>query len=776
MAGFEALKSMADGMRQAAAPTQAAPDATNIQTIVQQVKPTINDLLAQNIPQTQIKQTINDYYAANPDGVSAEGLKQQLDSLSQVERTAVPGEQVAPASPVPQTPAQEPAPPPTEQDANRRVLTPAAVNPPPLPVEVAQNAPQTPPSPQIAPVNGSATVPAPVAATPATAQGATPADNGIPTHLDSLLSAPAPQPGAIQPDQTAPVTSPIGNGAPAADALPAHLDSILSAPVAPGASASPPAAGSPEKKSDLLYRIATGLQDPLVGIGQIATHIIPSALQPPGYTAQIDKEVNQREADYRKNHDVEGVDWARLGGNITSPANALLPLKAIAGIDVGKAALPRIARSAFSGAVMAGAQPTETDPEVGYAGAKTYQTGLGALTAGAMTGVGQVASKVIKPEISKDVSTLLDHNIRVGTDQMAGEGGSKLTSVPIVGNLINQNHNRAIEDLNTAVLNKSLGEIGEKIPPTVAQSGNDALTYTRQRLSDSYDTLLPKLSGNINDATTNTLGQRLLTDGENAVIGGDKPMSFHDKYAELMKKPFYRTMHVDKANELGNILHNEITSTFNNDGSFNGDQFKAVESGLNSQIKAYSISQNPQDQKIASGLKETLGLLKDQLKASNPEGERELKNINSGYHIFKVAQRAASSTAAPNGVFNPSQLYAAVKNADKSLDKRAFTEGKLPLYDLASAAKNILSDYKDSGTAGRAAAAAAAGAVASGGVTSLMTHPVGTALGALTAGYYTQPGQAAARYLMTTRPKGSGALSELVKKATDAATLSPYSK
>lgn len=767
-----ALQSMVDGMKQAGSEA-TIPDQNHIQTVVQAVKPTINDLLAQNIPQTQIKQTINDYYAANPDGVTPEGLQKQLMSLSQVQTP--PAEQVAPAdAPVPQTPAIQPVPPPTEKDADRRVLTPAAVNPPSLPVEVAQTAPQTATSPEITPVNGSAALPAPVAATPATAQGATPADSGIPTHLDSILSAPAPQPGANQPVQAASVPSPTGNGAPAADAIPAHLDSILSTPVAPGASAAPPVAGEPEPKHDLLYRIATGLQDPLVGIGQLATHIIPSALQPPGYTAQIDKEVNQREADYRKNHDVEGVDWARLGGNITSPANAMLPLKAIAGIDVGKSALPRIARSAFSGAVMAAAQPTETDKEVGYAGGKTFQSALGALTAGSLTSAGEGISRAIKPEISSDVQTLLDHNVRVGTDQMAGEGGSKLTSVPIVGNLINESHNRAVEDLNTAVLNKSLGEIGEKIPPTVSQAGNDAIAYTRQRLSDNYDQLLPSLAGNINEKTTNTLGQRLLTDGE-SVIGGDKPMSFAEKFGQLMKDKYY-DMHMDTTKQLGTILTKEISGVVGNDGSFTGQQFKNIEAGLNYKISNYSASPNPQDRLLANALTDVKGMLKDQLSSANPEGAQALKNINRAYSMFKVAQRAASSTAAPNGVFNPSQLYAAVKNADKSLDKRAFTEGKLPLYDLASAAKNVLSDYKDSGTAGRALAAGAAGAVATGGVQSLMTHPVGTALGALTAGYYSQPGQAAARYLMTTRPEGAGALSELVKNATDAATLSPYSK
>ncbi len=526
-------------------------------------------------------------------------------------------------------------------------------------------------------------------------------------------------------------------------------------------------------KEDKMYRFATGLQDPAIGVGQAVVHGVSDINDPTQkeYQSQVDQSVNQREEEYKKNHAVEGIDWSRLAGNVVSPANALLPLKAIAAIDSGGSALMRIAKGALAGGTNMAAQPTETSDNVSYAGGKTLQVGTGAATGGALNAATGAIADAIKPTISKDVETLINHGVRVPTDQMSGEGGSKLTSVPIMGSLIKANHNRAVEDVNTAVLNKSLSNIGEKLPPTVEQFGNEALTHTRERLSNAYDTLLPTLNGNINEKTTNVLGQHLLTDG--SVIGGNKPMSFHDKFAEMMKDK-YHDMDLPTANRLGTILQKRITGMIANDGSFTGDQFKIIESGLTNDMNNYAQSGDPQHIMLKNALSDVRGLLKDQLASQNPEGAQQLKNINRGYSIFKVAQKAASSTAAPNGVFNPSQLYNAVKGADKTLDKRAFTEGDTPLYDLASSAKNILTPYKDSGTAGRELAAAGASAIATGGIKSLFVHPVGTALGAMGAAYYTQPGQAIARAAMTKRPEVAGALSALARKYTDVSNLSPY--
>lgn len=528
--------------------------------------------------------------------------------------------------------------------------------------------------------------------------------------------------------------------------------------------------------SDMSYRLAEGLQDPLIGIGQLAVNAADAVgLAPKGYAHQINKEVAQRDKDYQTNHPVNGIDVANLAGNIVSPINDILPLKAISSIG-GKTATPlvKVGRSALAGATQMAAQPTDTEDGSSYAGGKLLQTGEGALLAGGGSALGNAAAKVISPKVSDDVQTLLDNNIRVNTDQMGGTGGSKLTSLPIVGGLISAGHNRAVEDLNTAVLNKALATVGEKIPPSIPQAGNDALSFVRNRLSDNYEQLLPHLSGNINDQTTNTLGQKLLSDG-GSVIGGDKPMSFNDKFSQMMQDKYY-DMHLQTTDQLGKILQKEIGGVVGNDGSFTGEQFKNMETGLNYKISNYSASPDPQHRMMANALKDTKGLLRDQLSASNPEGQQALQNINQGYSIFKTAQKAASSTAAPNGVFNPAQLYNAVKTGDTSLDKRAFTEGNLPLYDLASAGKNVLSDYKNSGTADRGLAAAVAGFLVSGGLKTLAAHPLASLIGAGAAGYYSEPGQAVARTLMTARPKGASALSDLVQQYTDASKISPYAQ
>ncbi|MDE2233874.1 MAG: hypothetical protein KGJ90_07275, partial [Patescibacteria group bacterium] len=276
-----------------------------------------------------------------------------------------------------------------------------------------QQPPTQDPATAVAPTAGAVTAPpsAPQAdsmASPSeTAQPQPPQsqeDSAVDPMLANILSGNAPQQPKVN--------------APAVEGADQSLVNAISGIPNPQQPSEPP------DRNDFRYRMAFGMQDPLAGIGQAAAHIIPSAIEPAGYAKSIDQQINQREAEYQKAHNVEGIDFARIAGNIISPANALLPLRAIAAIPEGGSALMRIAKSALAGGAMAAAQPTDVSGEVSYGGAKGLQTVAGAATGAALSAAGEGLARMINPKVSADAQTLLDEGIRVPTDQIGGGGGS----------------------------------------------------------------------------------------------------------------------------------------------------------------------------------------------------------------------------------------------------------------------------------------------------------------------------------------------------------------
>jgi hypothetical protein len=83
----------------------------------------------------------------------------------------------------------------------------------------------------------------------------------------------------------------------------------------------------------------------------------------------------------------------------------------------------------------------------------------------------------------------------------------------------------------------------------------------------------------------------------------------------------------------------------------------------------------------------------------------QLKATDLAYRRNMILNRASTSSAAPEGIFGPTQLWQAVKASDPTLGKRATAQGGAELQDLADAAKSVLGKtVADSGTPERGAA------------------------------------------------------------------------
>ena len=506
-----------------------------------------------------------------------------------------------------------------------------------------------------------------------------------------------------------------------------------------------------------------GLRDPIDAGAQMLTHILPQSIVDAGdkfnnWLADkgvplaklpernlsslvtndagktgVDRLIAQQEKQYqdqRKASGKEGVDWGRLAGNVINPVNIGLAAK----VPQVASMAGRVGVGALSGGLFGMAQPvTEGD----FWTEKGKQSALGAVTGGALPVLTGAAARVIRPNTSKEVSTLLDEGVTPTIGQMGGKPAKvleeKLGSVPLIGDVISKAKTRGIEQFNKAAINRSLAPIGEKLPSEVP-AGHDAVSYAIDKLSSAYDDLLPKLSGK---ADTQFVGDL-------------------SKIGEMVK-----SLPEAQQTQFKNIINNEVAKRFTDKGLASGESIKVMESQLNNFARGYKRNPDYNVSQLGSALDEVRSSLRDMVARNNPVHGKELSKINEGYANLMRVQRAASSVAASGegGVFNPSQLTNAVKAMDYSKNKRAFATGNALMQDLANAGKSVLSPtVPNSGTVDR------------GMIAWMLTHPIsgiGAALGAGAASIpYSPAGQWASKIALTARPEFATPLASAVRQSS----------
>lgn len=522
-----------------------------------------------------------------------------------------------------------------------------------------------------------------------------------------------------------------------------------------------PAQATPEQEAigSRAGRFVTGALEPIMGIGQLAPRAVSEIASLGGHypnavseaadksAARQDAGAHQLEATYddaRKATGQSGFDWMKLGGNLLSPANAV--------IGTGAGALPeaagfmgRVAQGAGVGAAYGAAAPVDT-AKGEYGSQKAGQMETGAAFGAAAPVIGEAVSRVMYPRVGDSQRLLLDEGVRLTPGQIGGGAWKttedKLTSVPLLGDLIKGAQNRSVEDLNTAVANRALEPIGKELPGGL--SGRDAVGYVKKTLGDAYDNLLPKMTGQADTQFVQDLGQI---------------------------KTMISALPDQEQKSFGAIIARELESRFSPNGSITGDSVKEVESALSREVKNFSASPDAYQRQLADALKETQGAVRSMLGRVNPGHADELQAINQGYSNYARMRSAASMLGANEGTFTPAQLANAVKAADKTVGKGGYATGSAPMQDLSDAAKSVLPQkYQDSGSIGRLLMAALLGKELGGGAV-VASHPVAAgAIGAAGA-MYTRPGQAAARLLMSQRPDAFKPVAGAIAKYSNPADL-----
>lgn len=518
---------------------------------------------------------------------------------------------------------------------------------------------------------------------------------------------------------------------------PANTESIQTSS-APGIQVSWP---EPEVRGDALGGIWQGIRDPIDAGAQMLRRAVPESvgqaidslgnrLADMGLPVArsegvegIDRMVNTVNQQYeaaRKAAGREGMDWARLGGNLigTAPMIAATPSMAGAGMAA------RVGAGAAQGAGFGFLNPVIGEQaQQDFVGEKLTQGAIGGALGGVTPLITTALGRAISPKASRPDSAaklLANEGIELTPGQAAGgwamTAEDRLMSVPILGDAIRGARTRGNEQLNRAVYNRVLAPIGK----TTNKVGREAVDDVSIKISQAYDDVLGKV--------------RFTPDAQ-----------FAQDIARLQQMA--AQLPDDAARTFNNTLSREVVEPLSKGVSIDGAAFKRIEAQLGERAKNFLTSADGYQRDLGQAFIEAQKALRAALARVNPNHASELQRVNESFAQLTRLQNAASSVGAADGVFSPAQLDRAVRAADKSVRKNAYARGKALMQDLSGAARDRMSSQiPNSGTADRLMLNA--GALGAG----LINPAIPVGLGAASIPYL--PGiSRAATGLLTNRPQ-----------------------
>lgn len=425
----------------------------------------------------------------------------------------------------------------------------------------------------------------------------------------------------------------------------------------------------------------------------------------PATKDQIDADIKSSEAEYQARRGDRGIDWWRLGGNVT----AAIPVGAVAG--------PSLPGALAGGAATGVLQPVTNTED--FTTEKIKQAGIGAAAGVAGNLVGRGVSRMLAPKTDPAVKDLMARGVTPTPGQALGgafkTAEEKLTSVPLLGDTIKAGQRRSIESFNKAVYDEVLAPIGQKAPK---EMGRTAVASVADKIDEAYQSVLPKL--------TFRADQQLADDLANLA-------SLTKELPEKEAKTFTA------------ILNDKLAKALGPQGVMDGRSFKEIESSLTRNISLFKKSGDAYQQQLGDALLEMRRILREGLARSNTSVTVEVagKSVNAAEHLGNINKSYAMLTRLENaagraneGVFTPNQFSQAVKSMDQSIRKRAYSRGDAMMQQLSDEGRAVLGNvYPDSGTVGRALLTLALGG------TGMVNAPVAAAGGLLALPYMTGMGQ-----------------------------------
>jgi len=256
---------------------------------------------------------------------------------------------------------------------------------------------------------------------------------------------------------------------------------------------------APEKKpvGSVLSRAMSGLADPIHGAAQIADRYLVDPIRQrisPGASSMQDV-TRQRDAEYSA---PEGVDWARMAGNVANPMTW-------AGGGTSGAL-----NAARMGALQGGLSPVQADQN--FEETKALQTGGGAV-------LGGVLSKMLRgATATPDAQKLMDQGIQPTIGQAKGGGlnrfEQRITSLPFVGDVVQNARVRPLKEFDKLAISR------------VTNGAADTLDDANAHASALYNEVVPHLKptkeavAGIQQALRDAMNNPEMIDQNKAILTG----------------------------------------------------------------------------------------------------------------------------------------------------------------------------------------------------------------------------------------------------------------
>lgn len=456
-----------------------------------------------------------------------------------------------------------------------------------------------------------------------------------------------------------------------------------------------PVVAEQKKPTSMLERFATGFQEPFLGGAQIAQETLkkPQAsmtnpllsltnilgqkafnigLKTAGGKETAAETINKKVADIQKNYVApEGIDWARMGGNIANPMTFLAPETRATSL-IGKAAT-----GAGVGAGYSALTPTVAKTPEDFFQEKQNQMAGGAAIGAAFPVVGSALARVISPKAStnQELKLLKDMGITPTLGQTLGGRANlfeeKASQIPFIGDVIAGARTGNEAKFREGIYNSILSNVDEKLPQNL--SGRDPLRYTKQKLQANYDDILNKIGAIKVDNTFVNQASELSDMLQKSGLGAEEINKF-------------------------NYLLNPIKNAQNEAGYITSTAFKKAQSDITKQASKLKASSSIFENDIGKAADQLNQNLQSMLERhASTVGEVDGKNLanelaktDKAWAMFKRTEQAAEAIGAPSGEFTPAQFSNAVRKLEKQKGK--YAAGQALLQDVSDAGKNVLAN------------------------------------------------------------------------------------
>lgn len=403
--------------------------------------------------------------------------------------------------------------------------------------------------------------------------------------------------------------------------------------------------------------------------------------------------------------------------------------------------------------------------------------------AGGATGAGLIhgGSQVVGPWATEAAQRLLNEGVPLSPGQVTGGFPqwmeSMAGSIPFTGAMTRRAGAIGNEGMNRAVLNRSIQPVEDilnaqnpQITPRGSlqiggnvRTGHDAFNHAEDVLNQTYQAVLPH--------TQLDISHPQLTNDVNATLA--------DAQANLEPNVMARLDSIVQRNLFTRLASAGAANQANPGGNVvPGENIQQIQSSLRSLVRQFSGDGNADNRQMAYYLRGIVNHMDDEVARQNPGVAPLLQAANHGYAALTIARNASTRAGNREGVFTPSALQAAIRNADRSVDHVSSARGTAMLQDLGDAAKSTIRDFPNSGTPERTAFMHMLGGLEGGGYGAgyALAGPGALAPLAIGPALYNPASKAAFRTLAAGAPETRNALMGGIQQYSPryaAATLAP---